>query len=111
MTFAATIYGVGAACDASAVDKLVLSTVNAPYKHNISSATLQECISQAKLNDWQVHVATFFTDVSTNLIFSFASSHGISKSKLAEAYMVVKTDTGEWNPDLEAELVPMAAVA
>ena len=111
MNFGATMYSIDAAEDASVVDKLVLSTVNAPYARNISAATLRKCIVEAKLDDWLVHVATFFTDVSPNLIFKFASSHGVSKSKLAEAYRVMKADTGERNSDLEAELVSMAAVA
>ena len=102
---------IGAVEGASAVDKLVLATVNAPFKRDISLATLQECISQAKISAWPVHVATFFTDVSPGLVFGFAASHGISKSKLAEAYLVMKTKTGEWNPDLESELVPLATSA
>ncbi|MDX8456893.1 hypothetical protein RFM98_29585 [Mesorhizobium sp. VK9D] len=78
---------IGAAEGFSAVDGLVLATVNAPYKRDISVAALRECIAKAKLDDWPVHVATFFTDVEPFLVFQFASAHGISKSKLAKAYM------------------------
>jgi hypothetical protein len=95
----------------SAVDKLVLATVNAPFKRDISAATLHECIAQAELGAWPVHVATFFTDVSPHLVLSFAAGHGISKSKLAEAYVVMKTKTGERNLDLESDLVPLATFA
>jgi hypothetical protein len=109
MTLAATnSHIIGAAEGISAVDKLVLSTVNAPYKRDISVAVLEECIVKAKMDAWPVHVATFFTDVAPFLIFGFASAHGISKSKLAAAYLAMKAKTGEQNPDLEAELVPLA---
>ncbi|MHC2432853.1 hypothetical protein [Bradyrhizobium sp. USDA 4451] len=101
----------GTAGGVSAVDKLVLATVNAPFKRDISAATLQHCIARAELGEWPVHVATFFTDVSPHLILSFAAGHGISKSKLAEAYVVMKTKTGEQNLDLESDLVPLATVA
>jgi hypothetical protein len=101
----------GAAEGDSAVDRLVLSTVNAPYKRTITAATLQECILTSRLDEWTVHIATFFTDVSPNLVLGFASAHGISKSKLAEVYLAMKTKTGERNPDLEAELAPVATSA
>ncbi|KUM25686.1 hypothetical protein AU467_24870 [Mesorhizobium loti] len=99
---------IGAAEGFSAVDGLVLATVNAPYKRDISVAALRECIAKAKLDDWPVHVATFFTDVEPFLVFQFASAHGISKSRLAKAYMATKAATGEYNPDLETELVSLA---
>jgi hypothetical protein len=93
---------------ASAVDRLVLSAVNAPYKRNISAAVLQRCIARTELDEWAVHVASFFTDLPPDLVFGFASSHGISKSKLAETYRAMKLKTGERNPDLEAKLVALA---
>ena len=40
-----------------------------------------------------------------------AAAHGLSKSKLAQAYFVSKKRTGEQNPDLEAELVSLATAA
>jgi hypothetical protein len=45
------------------------------------------------------------------LIFDFAASHGISNSKLADAYLAVKSKTGEFTPDLEAKLASLATVA
>ena len=101
----------GAATEAWQVDKLVLAAVNAPYKRNISAAALQQCIVEAKLDDWQVHVATFFTDVTPHLVLAFADAHGISKSKLADAYLAVEAKTGERNPALEGHLVPLASSA
>ncbi|WP_130584432.1 hypothetical protein [Bradyrhizobium sp. Leo170] len=89
----------------------MLATVNAPFKRDISAAILHQCIARAEISEWPVHVAAFFTDVSPRLVFGFAALHGISKSELAEAYVVVKTKTGEHNPDLESELVPLAASA
>jgi len=93
------------------VDKLVLATVNAPYKRDITASKLTECLLEADAGDWLVHVATFFTDVSPALIFAFAASHGISKIKLAQAYLAMKSTTGELNLDLEAVLEPVATVA
>ena len=94
--------------DASAVDKLVLGTVNAPYRRSIDAATLRSCLAKLDLDQWLVHVATFFTDVAPELVFKFADQHGIARSKLAKAYLAMKRKTGEQNPDLEASLVPVA---
>lgn len=93
------------------MDKLVLSTVNAPYKRAISVVDLEECIEKINLDDWLVHIATFFTDVEPFLVLDFAAAHGISESKLAEAYWAVKVKTGEQNSDLESKLVPLASSA
>jgi hypothetical protein len=112
VTFAKTnSRGLGAAARIAAVDKLVLATVNAPYKREISASILTKCLAKTDSGDWPVHVATFFTDLNPGLVFDFAMSHGISKSKLAKAYLAMKNKTGELNPDLEAELVPLATVA
>ncbi|MET4529315.1 hypothetical protein [Bradyrhizobium sp. JR18.2] len=92
--------------DVSSVDKLVLATVNAPFKRDISAAELQECIERAYLGAWSVHVAAFFIDVSQHLVLSFAAGLGISKSQLAEAYLAMKAKTGERNLDLESEFFP-----
>ena len=92
----------------SAVDKLVLATVNAPYKRSIDAATLRNCLAKHDLDQWLVHIATFFTDVASELVFKFADQHGISRSALAKAYLAMKKKTGERNPDLETDLVPMA---
>jgi hypothetical protein len=90
------------------VDKLVLATVNAPYKRDIAASTLAECLLKADAGDWLVHVATFFTDVSPALVLAFAASHGISRIELAKAYSATKAKTGEQNLDLEAVLEAMA---
>jgi hypothetical protein len=97
--------------EASAVDKLVLATVNAPYKRSIDAATLRNSLARLDLDPWLVHVVTFFTDVAPELVFKFAGQHGISRAKLAQAYRAVKKKTGEQNPDLETRLVAMASSA
>jgi hypothetical protein len=98
--------GVGP--DASAVDKLVLATVNAPYKRAIDAATLRACLARLDFDQWLVHVATYFTDVAPELVLKFADQHRISRSTLAKAYMAMNRKTGERNPNLEADLVRMA---
>jgi len=95
--------------DTFAVDKLVLATVNAPYRRSIDAATLRACLATLDLDPWLVHVATFFTDVAPELVFKFADQHGIARSQLAKAYLAMKRRTGERNPDLEADLVPVAS--
>ena len=105
---AADVAAKDMAANAAAVDRLVLATVNAPYKRDIDVATLLRCIAEAKLDGWPVHVATFFTDLTPHLVLGFAGNHGISEAKLAEAYRAMKAETGEQNLDLEAELVPLA---
>jgi len=95
--------------DALAVDKLVLATVNAPYRRSIDATTLRDCLATLDLDQWLVHVATFFTDVTPQLVFKFGDRHGISRSKLARAYRAVKRKTGERNLDLEADLGAMAS--
>lgn len=94
---------------ALATDKLVLATVNAPYKRSIDAATLRNCLAKLDLDRWLVHVATFFTDVAPELVFKFADQHGISRSTLAKAYLAMKKKTGERNPDLETDLAAMAS--
>jgi len=101
-------HAIGAAVGVSAVDELVLATVNAPYKRDISADVLQECIAKADLGKWSVHIATFFTDVEPFLVFRFADAHGISTADLAKTYIAMKAATGERNPNLETELVRLA---
>jgi hypothetical protein len=95
----------------AAVDKLVLGTVNAPYKRKISVSILKERLTKADPADWPVHLASFFTDVTPKLVFRFAALHDISKSDLERAYLAMKIETGQFNPDFEAELVQLATVA
>jgi hypothetical protein len=95
--------------DIFAVDKLVLATVNAPYKRSIDAATLRNCLAKLDFDRWVVHVATFFTDVAPELVFKFADQHGISRLTLTKAYLAMKKKTGERNPVLETDLVAVAS--
>jgi hypothetical protein len=99
------------ASDTTFVDRLVLARVNAPYKRVIGAEILVECLAKAELGDWPVHVTTFFTEVDPDLVFAFATTHGISKSELAQAYFATKQKSGEGNPDVEAKLGSLAAAA
>ena len=94
-----------------AVDKLVLAAVNAPYRRDIDATTLAGCLANAAPGEWTVHVATFFTDVSRDLVFAFSAVHGISKFDLAKTYFAIKTISGEQNPSVEAELASVATAA
>jgi len=93
------------------VDELVLGTTNAPYKRVISAAQLAKHLASSRTGPWNVHVATFFTDVRPDLILKFAAIHGVSRSDLATTYRAVKAATGEANPRLEAAFEQLAPVA
>ncbi len=103
--------GLSSAGENPALDRLVLTTVNAPYKRDIDAAALSECLARAELGEWPVHLASFFTEVDPKLVLAFAASHGISGVALAKAYAAMKGATGERNPELERELVPLATAA
>jgi hypothetical protein len=81
----------------------VLGTINAPFKRDIDAATHLDFVERADLGTWPVHVTAFFTDVSLELILKFADGHGIPRTELAEAYGVMKNETGKRNPALESE--------
>ncbi len=93
------------------VDKLVLSAVNAPYRRSIAAQTLAACLADAVFDGWIVHVATFFTDLSPDLVVDFAAQHGISNADLSRSYSAIKRRTGESNPRLETKLASLAAAA
>jgi hypothetical protein len=103
--------GGDAAASLSAVDRLVLATVNAPYSRSITADVLSECLANAELGGWAAHVANFFTDVSPDLVFAFAEFHGIPACNLAQAYAAMKSTTGECNRELESALASMAPAA
>jgi len=88
------------------VDDLVLGTVNAPFRREIDATSLARCIASGEAGDWIVHVATFLTEVRTDLILSFTAAHGITDDVLAATYFDLKERTGERNLDLEARLPP-----
>lgn len=95
----------------SALDAIVLGTVNAPYKRSISAAELAYVLATGDAETWLVHVSTFFTDVRPGLLIDFAHAHGIRHLQLEAAYSLVKRATGERNIELEAALVALAQAA
>ena len=95
----------------SAIDAIVLGTVNAPYKRAISAAELASVLTGAVADDWLVHVTTFFTDVRPALVIEFATAHGIQRLQLEAAYLSAKHASGEHNVELERALVALAQAA
>jgi hypothetical protein len=85
-------------------DGLVLGTVNAPFKREITAVQLAQCLRSRDPGDWLVHVATFFTDVRPALVLKFAERHGISLDRLGGTYRSLKDATGERHRDLEAAM-------
>lgn len=85
-------------------DRLVLSTVNAPYRRRVDAQTLAQCLRTGDAGNWLVHLATFFVDVRPDLVIRFAGRHGIELETLAQTYRSVRDQTGEGSPDLEVEL-------
>lgn len=93
------------------VDKLVLGTVNASWKKEVSGDALALKISQSDLSDFLPHIVTFFTEVAPYLVLSFCEKHGIEKSALLKTYDALKALTGEQNISLESALGGLAKAA
>lgn len=92
-------------------DRLVLSTVNAPYRRRIDAKTLVQCLRSGNFATWTVHVATFFVDVRPELVVRFAERHAINLETMARTYRSVRDETGERSPRLEDELVRLEVAA
>ncbi len=92
-------------------DRLVLSTVNAPYRRRIDAETLADCVRSGNAGIWTVHVATFFVDVRPELVVRFAQRHAIDIETLARSYLSLRDVTGERSPSLEAEFVRLEVAA
>jgi len=86
-------------------DRLVLSTVNAPYRRRIDAETLAQCLQSGNWDKWTVHIATFFVDVRPDVIVRFAERHAIDLETIARAYGILRDGTGERSPRLEAEFI------
>lgn len=89
-------------------DLLVLGTVNAPLKRQIAPNDLVRCLSSGDPDPWLVHVAAFFTEVSPDLVVTFADEHGVDRRSLARTYFATKTKTGIVHEQLEARLGRLA---
>jgi len=86
-------------------DRIVLATVNAPYKRDISAEQLAQCLLAASVEGWPSHVVSFFTEIRTGLVLTFAAEHGIPDDRLVAAYQAMKAYSGESNPGLEIRLL------
>ncbi|WP_349371972.1 hypothetical protein [Salinarimonas sp.] len=89
-------------------DLLVLGTVNAPLKRQMASTDLVQCLASEDPDPWLVHIAAFFTEVSPDLIVSFADGHGVDRRSLARTYFATKTRTGILHEQLEVRLGRLA---
>jgi hypothetical protein len=87
----------------SSVNSLVLGTVNSSYRRSIDADLLASSVAGGAPGPWLSHLATFFTEVRPHLILAFARLHGIGMGDLERCYSAVKTLTGEFNRELEAE--------
>ena len=85
----------------SAVDNLVLGTVNSPWKTSIDADTLAARLISCGVDKWLPHLATFFGEVRAELILAFAFHHGIPSDALKASYAAVHEATGERNPGLD----------
>lgn len=76
-------------------DGLVMGTVNAPWKRELSAEHLATLIKTADLDDWLPHVATLFTEVRPILVLRYAAAHGITLDQLDQCLCLVQQRTGE----------------
>jgi hypothetical protein len=88
----------------AAIGRLVLGTVNAPWKRSIDAVTLAALLNSGQTQDWLPHLATFFTEVRAELVVAFALAHGVQAGALKGSYVGVRGATGERNSELEALL-------
>lgn len=90
---------------ATKVDGLVMGTVNAPWKRTLTADQLALAVTQSQTSQYLPHLATFFGEVSSELVLAFASGHDIAPEVLSTTYQRVKRLTGEANTSLEPLLV------
>lgn len=90
----------------SDIDRLVLNTVNAPWRRRIDAASLAGCLmGGAGLQGWSEHVRTFFEDVPREAMLRFMVAHQLDPRAVLETYRVLTTgaaDAGlaEWLAEL-----------
>ena len=77
-------------------DSIVLTTVNAPYKHKVGAAQLAASLqnvdaAQASLGQ----VLSFFTEVSETNQVGFAKAHGIEQSGHSALAAYLSRQTGQ----------------
>jgi hypothetical protein len=78
---------------------LILTTVNAPYRRQLSAQELAECLlDHAKAKAAPGHMSTFFGEVDPALQADFASQFGISQVQLAASAKTFAAYSGEFYP-------------
>lgn len=93
------------------LDRIVLATVNAPWKRTIDAATLAAVLQERDPGLWLVHAVTLFTEVSPPLVIAFARAHGSTAEDVAAAYTAVKAASGERSTRLESHLAELGKAA
>jgi hypothetical protein len=93
------------------IDRLVLNTVNAPWRRRIDAASLAACLAGgAGVRGWSEHVRTFFEDVPREAMLRFMLAHRLAPRAVLDAYRAV-VGTGAADAELEAWLAELAAAA
>jgi hypothetical protein len=78
---------------------LVLTTVNAPYRRQLSAHELAECLQDREAaKAVPGHMSSFFGEVEPVLQEAFARAFGISKLELANAAKAFAAYSGEAYP-------------
>jgi hypothetical protein len=78
---------------------LVLATVNAPYRRQLSAQELADyLLDEAAATDVPGHMSAFFGEVDPALQVDFAGQFGISKLKLAASARAFAAYSGETYP-------------
>jgi hypothetical protein len=78
---------------------LVLTTVNAPHRRQLSAKELADClVHPAAAKSVPGHMSVFFGEVDAPLQLEFASQFGISKSELAASAKAFAAYSGESYP-------------
>ena len=78
---------------------LVLATVNAPYRRQLSAQELADCLlHEAAAKAVPGHMSSFFGEVGPALQIDFAGQFGISKLKLAASAKAFAAYSGETYP-------------
>ncbi|MGB9365037.1 MAG: hypothetical protein WCE79_03385 [Xanthobacteraceae bacterium] len=78
---------------------MVLATVNAPYRRQLSAEELAACLlDQAAARAVPGHMSSFFGEVGPALQAEFAKQFGITEAKLAAAAKAFAAYSGESYP-------------
>jgi hypothetical protein len=94
------------------VDRLVLNTVNAPWRRQIDALALTACLEGARpMGRWSEHVRTFFEDVPREAMFRFFVAHRISPRAVLCSYRNLVSPSKHAHGDLEDWLAELAEIA